>query len=93
MTCHAGIAQCMGHGWQGQGQDIVVRGTSKRQMLRKRSRQKPESNNGIRGQGMKWHLHLGSKREFNQTIRQIFRLEIMKHAVRISSGLWEVKDS
>jgi hypothetical protein len=91
-TGHAGMAQCIGHSRQGQGQDIVLRGTSKRWMFGKRSRPKPESNNSIRGQGLRQQLHLGSKRAFNKIIRWIFGLEIMKQAVRISSRLWKVRD-
>jgi hypothetical protein len=43
-------------------------------------------NNGIRDQGIKGQLCLGSNEAFNKTIRQTFGLEVMKLVVGISIG-------
>jgi hypothetical protein len=62
------------HGRQTPGRDNVVWRASKGWTFVKRRQMQPECNNGIRDQGLKGQLHLGSKRIFNKTVRQCFVL-------------------
>jgi hypothetical protein len=49
-------------------------------------------NNGIRGQGLKQDLHLGSKKTLYDSFGQIHELEVVKGAVGFSTGLQKVTD-
>jgi hypothetical protein len=79
--------------------DTVVRGQARTMLFtellkdgRLRCLGRPKRNNGIRDQGLRQRLHLGSKRAFNKTVRQAFGLEAVKQVVGISIGLLEVSD-
>jgi hypothetical protein len=92
LTSIAIPAQRKGHSCQGPCKDDDVSRTPKGLTFDKIRREWPKWKDGIRGQGLNRQLLLGSKRAFNKTIRQTFRLEVMKRAVRIFIWLQEMSD-
>jgi hypothetical protein len=53
-------------------------------MVKKGWQKCPECNNGIRNRGLREQLHLGSKKAFNNTVRETLRQEVLKQVVGIS---------
>jgi hypothetical protein len=92
MTRREGVARHNGRGRQGHGSDNVAPRTQKRPTFGRRRRAHPECDRGIRNRDFKEQLRLGSKRTSARIYRKAFVLEIVKRAVRISSGLRKVRD-
>jgi hypothetical protein len=97
MTCCAKVAQCKRHGLQGSNQEGVpleqgqrknwtrnqsARGTWKGWIPRWRQLMHKEFTKETRNLGFEGQLRLGSKREFNQTLRKANGLEIAKQIAR-----------
>jgi hypothetical protein len=79
MTSHAIPA------WhKGQDKDMAVQGTWKGQTFRARRQEKPESITGIRNQGSRHRLCLGS-RTLNKTFRKTADKEVAKQTVQLPS--------
>jgi hypothetical protein len=59
----------------------------------KKWRQKgPGCNNNIRNQHLRQHLHTGSKKAFNRSVRETLRLEVVNQVVKTSIGLYKMSD-
>jgi hypothetical protein len=92
---------------KGCARDQAKRGTPKRRKDGEGLWKFPECNNGIKDQGIKQKLHsrkrikdlgdrlplcLRNERTFSRIYRKTIGLEIVKRAVRISSGMRKIKD-
>jgi hypothetical protein len=87
ITCRAGRALRKGH-----GKFTVVQGTLKRRTLGRRHRVNLEGSTGIRDQGLKKQLHIGSERTSSGICRQTFRLKIGKWIAGSSVRLRKIRD-
>jgi hypothetical protein len=79
--------------WKNWTRDDFVRGTPKGPKFKKRHRAQQKYNSGIRNQGLKERLRLGSRRTLNKTFRQTIELEVTKQIVGTSIKLRKMRVS
>jgi hypothetical protein len=91
MTCRAIPALRKGR-HQGPGRDNVARGAPKGQTLYRRRRTHQEGSNGIRDEGLKKQLRLGSEKTSCRIFGMAFVLEIVKQRVEPSVRIRKMSD-
>jgi hypothetical protein len=92
MIRREGVARRKGNVRKNETRDNVVQGNLRGRTLGRRHQPKPECKIGMKDPGTRQQLHLKIERISDGFDRKAFRLEFVKQAAGMSSGLQKVRD-